>query len=44
MQREEAYPPSCVNCVLMWVIARFRNKMRDVVDSDNSVEQNHYDK
>ena len=44
MQCEQAYPPGGMDCILMWVVAGFRDLMRDIVDSDDAVEHDGYDK
>src|SRR5215475_6149024 len=42
VQREQAYPSGCVDCVLVRMVAFVRDVIRDVVDSDDAVEQYHH--
>src|SRR5262249_38599543 len=44
MQCEQTHPPSSVDRILMWVVAGFRDLMRDIMDSDDAVEHDGYDK
>jgi hypothetical protein len=44
MQCEQAHPPGGMDCILMWVVAGFRDPMRDIVDSDDTVEHDGYHK
>jgi hypothetical protein len=44
MQCEQTYPSGGMDCILMWVVAGFRDPMRDIVDSDDGVEHDPYDK
>jgi len=44
MQCEQAHPPGGMDRILMWVVAGFGDPMRDIVDSDDAVEHDGYDK
>src|SRR5690349_19460569 len=41
MQCEEAHPSCGVDRVLVWVVARLGDQIRNVMDCDDAVEQHH---
>jgi hypothetical protein len=44
MQCEQAYPPGCVDGILVWVMPRFRNSIGNIMNGDDPVEHDDYDK
>jgi hypothetical protein len=44
MEREKAHPSGRVDSVLMRMVARLGNDVGNVMNSNDAVEQHHYDK
>jgi hypothetical protein len=44
MQREQTYPPGRVDSILVWVMPRFRDTIRNIMNGDDPVEHDDHNK